>query len=211
MVTWDSFKRFDPILSNINNNIFDSLGFVVKVTKQRQQWLQNWYQFHWACFCPWFSTSSSCGTSDQDLSSICSSTQNEEHCKQLLLSDPRTKYSDPPLISIISIELALKQARYNLREFTGYRNNSTDPNLWKSFGDCTVKYKAVVDDLDKAFGLSKRGDYKWVLKEGTPMKSVYDCENHLPLSSPTMAITEDMLLALETMFGVASYVVYKTS
>ncbi|KAI4318754.1 hypothetical protein MLD38_032424 [Melastoma candidum] len=154
---------------------------------------------------------STCGTSDSDLSWICSLTQNDEHCKQLLLSDPRTNSSDPPLISLISIELAHKQATYNLGEFTGYRDNSTDPSLGKLFGNCTEMYQAIVYDLDKVYGLSKQGDYKGVLNEGTPTKEVYDCENDLPPSLPTMAITEDMLLALETLSGVASYVVYKTS
>lgn len=148
---------------------------------------------------------SSDGTSDWDLSVICSLTKNEDLCTKFLRSDPRTDSADPPLLSIISVELSLKQSQGLLTTFTSFRENSTDVNLTRSYGVCVKNYLAIMDDLNKAYGFSKGKDYDNVIKATPPLSLDSNCENGLPQPSPTAADSEVMLVAIRAISSVAQY------
>lgn len=103
---------------------------------------------------------------------------------------------DLPLLSVISIELTLNQDKNNLGTFINYCDNSTNQSLWTYCDVCTMKYQTIKDVLDKAYGLSKQGDYNGVIRARLLILHVHDCKNALPQPSPPVTITEDMLLTI---------------
>lgn len=148
------------------------------------------------------------GVPRETLAAICSQTQNQETCQSILLSDPRTDSAGLPLLSLISIEAAQKQADVNLQAFSSLlRNLSTgNPALQKAYWTCVSLYREIEKELRVAHRLSRQGKYRQVAIAGPSTDPVYECENGLPLSSPTAAITEDMLLTLQTFSSTAAFV-----
>ncbi|KAI4383569.1 hypothetical protein MLD38_009391 [Melastoma candidum] len=117
------------------------------------------------------------GTSEWDLTAICSHTVEKDLCVKFLRSDPRTDSSDPPLLSIVSIELSLKHAQGLLVTFTSFRENSTSAVLAKSYGQCVSNYLVIIDGLNKAYGFSNGKDYDNVIKATPPLSLDSSCEN----------------------------------
>ncbi|KAF8018289.1 hypothetical protein BT93_H3248 [Corymbia citriodora subsp. variegata] len=147
------------------------------------------------------------GVSQQTISTVCSQTQNDELCASLLNGDPRTASADLPLFSLLSIELAQKQAARNHETFAQLRDNTTgDPNLQKGYANCTSLYDKLEADLRRAHELSEARKYEEVIKEGPGYAPAYDCLNGVGFTPVLGEITRDMLIALETYSSVASYV-----
>ena len=76
------------------------------------------------------------GVTQDILPTVCYQPRNQETCEIILESDPRTKSADLPLLSVISLELSMKQASKTYNTFLGFRGNSTDPGLISCFGKC---------------------------------------------------------------------------
>ncbi|OWM72406.1 pectinesterase inhibitor 2-like [Punica granatum] len=148
------------------------------------------------------------GVPQETLAAICSQTQNQETCQRILGSDPRTGSADLPLLSLISIDAAQKQADSNLNTFSALLRDSTrnNPSLQNAYGTCVSLYQEIQKELGAAHDLSKQGKYDEVDKAGPSTDPAYKCENGLPSSSPTAAITEDMLLTLQTFYSVTAFV-----
>ena len=150
--------------------------------------------------------SCSCGVTPAVLATICSQTQNQEICESILTSDPRTASADLPTLSLISLELTMKQASDNNQSFTQFRDNTTNPSLKNDFSNCVTLYKDMQDKLNAAYLLSKQRKYKDITDLGQLTTLAYNCENGLPSDSPTAAITEDMLLTSQTAISVNAYI-----
>ncbi|KAJ0014745.1 hypothetical protein Pint_19549 [Pistacia integerrima] len=140
------------------------------------------------------------------ISSICSQTQNQEICEIILLIDNRTNSADLPLLSLISIEVAMKQVDKNYQAFCQFHDNTTDPGLKISFENCVRIYQNMKDIIRKDYKLSQQKQYKSICDLGKLTTLAYDCENGLPSNSPTAAITEDMLLHAQTVAYTNSFV-----
>ncbi|XP_039156171.1 uncharacterized protein LOC120287437 [Eucalyptus grandis] len=147
------------------------------------------------------------GVSQQAISTVCSQTQSDELCASLLNGDPRTASADLPLFSLVSIELARKQAERNLETFARFRDNTTgDSQAQKGYANCTSLYGKVEADLRRAHELSEAKQYEEVIKAGPGSSPAYDCFNGVNFTLALGEITRDMLIALETFASVASYV-----
>ncbi|XVE63151.1 hypothetical protein DITRI_Ditri06bG0177300 [Diplodiscus trichospermus] len=140
------------------------------------------------------------------LATICSQTQNQETCEKTLQSDPRTKSADLPLLSVISLELALKQAGKTYNTFLRFRDNSTDPGLRSCHGKCVGLYEEMKRKLQVDLRLSRRKQFKKITDLGGLTTLAYNCENGLPSDSPTASITEDMLLTIQSATYVNEFV-----
>ena len=150
--------------------------------------------------------SCSCGVNPDVLATICSQTQNQEICESILTSDPRTSSADLPTLSLISLELTMKQASDSYQSFTKFRDNTTNPSLKNDFSICVTLYKDMQDKLKAAYLLSEQRKYKDITELGQLTTLAYNCENGLPSDSPTAAITEDMLLTSQTAISVNAYI-----
>ncbi|GKV01486.1 hypothetical protein SLEP1_g14036 [Rubroshorea leprosula] len=102
-----------------------------------------------------FVTCPSHGVIQDVLATICSQTQNQEYCIGLLQSDLRTSSADIPLLSLISLELAIHQADENYQAFVQYKKNSTQKGLSDSFGNSATFYQDMKDKLQADHQLSK--------------------------------------------------------
>lgn len=124
------------------------------------------------------------GRSDCDLYAICSSTRNEDTYKKFLQNDWQTVSSDWSLLCAISVELALKQVEINLGAIIHILDTTADQNFIRLYGECTLKYVNILDDLKMVYDLSKQGNYDGVISAGPPVSLASDCENPLPQPSP---------------------------
>ncbi|CAK7340483.1 unnamed protein product [Dovyalis caffra] len=118
------------------------------------------------------------GITEDILAAICSQTQNQETCEAILESDSRTGSADLPLLSLISLELLSKQASKNYNSFVWFRDNSADPALKKSFGNCVAFYKDMQDKLKVAHRLSQQRQYKSIHELGQLITLTYNCTVH---------------------------------
>ncbi|GKV01492.1 hypothetical protein SLEP1_g14042 [Rubroshorea leprosula] len=111
-----------------------------------------------------------------------------------------------PLLSLISLELAIRQADENYQAFVQYKKNSTRKGLSDSFGNCVTFYQDMKDKLQADHQLSQQRQFEKITNLGGLTTLAYNCENGLPFSPPTASITEDMLLTLQTASYVNEYV-----
>ncbi|KAB5529128.1 hypothetical protein DKX38_019209 [Salix brachista] len=147
------------------------------------------------------------GITEDILAAICSQTQNQETCEAILESDPRTGSADLPLLSLISLDLLSKQADENHSSFVQFRENSTDLDLKRSFGNCVKGYSDMQGKIKVALELSQKRQYKRINELGQLIKLAYSCENGLPSNSPTSGITETMLLTSQTAVYVNQFLI----
>ncbi|KAL9378837.1 hypothetical protein Peur_027319 [Populus x canadensis] len=147
------------------------------------------------------------GVTEDILAAICSQTQNQETCEAILESDPRTTSADLPLLSLISLELLSKQADKNHNSFVQFRDNSTDPDLKRSLGNCVTDYNDMRGKIKVAHQLSHKRQYKRIHELGQLIKLAYNCKNGLPSNSPTSGITETMLLTSQTAVYVNQFLI----
>ncbi|KAF9669827.1 hypothetical protein SADUNF_Sadunf13G0005000 [Salix dunnii] len=147
------------------------------------------------------------GITGDILAAICSQTQNQETCEAILESDPRTGSADLPLLSLVSLELLSKQADKNHNSFVQFRENSTDLDLKRSFGNCVTGYNDMQGKIKVALRLSQKRQYKRINELGQLIKLAYGCENGLPSNSPTSGITETMLLTSQTAVYVNQFLI----
>ncbi|KAK1582722.1 hypothetical protein Q3G72_017638 [Acer saccharum] len=151
--------------------------------------------------------SPSSGVSQDVLATICGQTQNQETCEKALQSDPRTISADPPILSLISLELTMKQVDMNFNAFSQFRDNTSDPALKIAFESCVTLYQNMKDILRADYKLSQQRKYDRITDLGQLTTLAYNCENGISSSiSPTAGITEDMLLIAQTAVYTNSYV-----
>uniref|UniRef100_A0A2N9FU97 Pectinesterase inhibitor domain-containing protein n=1 Tax=Fagus sylvatica TaxID=28930 RepID=A0A2N9FU97_FAGSY len=150
--------------------------------------------------------SPSLGVTPDVLATICSQTQNQETCENILTSDQRTSSADLPTLSLISLDLTTKQASDNYNSFTQFHDNATDVSVKNGFDNCLRLYQDMQDKLKAAYTLSQQRKYKDITELGQLTTLAYNCENGLPSDSPTAAITEDMLLTSQTAASVNAYI-----
>ncbi|XVF57630.1 hypothetical protein PTKIN_Ptkin06aG0220800 [Pterospermum kingtungense] len=150
------------------------------------------------------------GISQDVLATICSQTQNQETCEKILESDPRTKSADLSLLSLISLELATKQATKTYNTFMGLQGNSSDPSLRRSLGKCVGLYQDMKRKLQADLRLSRQKQFKKITGLGQLTTLAYNCENGLPSDSPTAAITENTLLTIQSAIYVNEFVSHST-
>lgn len=112
----------------------------------------------------------------------------------------------PPLLSLISIELATKQADKNYQAFCQFYDNTNDPGLKISFENWIRIYRNMKDILQKDYKLSQKKQSKSINDLGKLTTLAYDCENGLPSNSPTAATTQDLLLHAQTVAYTNSFV-----
>ncbi|XVF05918.1 hypothetical protein REPUB_Repub06bG0003100 [Reevesia pubescens] len=146
------------------------------------------------------------GITQDFLRTICSQTQNMEICGEILGSDPRTESADLPLLSVISLELAMKQAYQNYITLLELHVNSTDPTLEASFAKCLVLYKDLKHKLEDDLLLSLQKQFKNITNLGGLTTLVIDCENGIPLNAPANSITRDMFLTMQSAIFVHEFV-----
>lgn len=146
------------------------------------------------------------GVSQDILRAICSQTQNQEICKRILDGDTRTSSADLPLLSIISLDIAMKQANKSYNTFSQLHGKSTNPTLKSSFNNCVGFYHQIQDIIKQAHNLSMKRQYKKITQLGEMATLAYKCENGLPLSSSTGGVTRDMLLVSQIAASVNLYV-----
>ncbi|CAI9103593.1 OLC1v1002106C1 [Oldenlandia corymbosa var. corymbosa] len=140
------------------------------------------------------------------LYSICSQTQNEETCIQVLESDPRTRSSTLPQLSLISINLTRKQAQENHLVFTSLRNNATSPSLKVAYERCRTLYKQMLSNINVAYQLAKQGKYKDIDQLGKAQDFAYKCENGVPPESKTAGYTMKMLITCQSSASVNAFI-----
>lgn len=99
----------------------------------------------------------------------------------------------------------MKQVVENYNTFSQLRDNSTDHR--DSHENCVRIYGRMKDILRVDHELSKQKAYKMMDDLGDLTTLAYNCENGLPSTSPTAAITEDMLLMAETAVQTHLYIV----
>ncbi|XVF05917.1 hypothetical protein REPUB_Repub06bG0003000 [Reevesia pubescens] len=146
------------------------------------------------------------GITQDFLKTICSETQNMEICGEILGSDPRTESADLPLLSVISLELAMKQAYQNYITLLELHGNSTDLTVVTSFAKCLTLYKDIKHKLEDDLQLSLQKQFKNITNLVGLATSVIDCENGLPLNIPTSSITGDMFLTMQSAIYVHWFV-----
>ncbi|KAK1575213.1 hypothetical protein Q3G72_003528 [Acer saccharum] len=101
--------------------------------------------------------------------------------EKTLQSDLRTISADPPLLSLISLELTMKWVDMNFDDFSQFRDNTN--------------YK-----------LSQQKKYDSIADLGQLTTLAYNCENGISSSSSSSAgITEDMLLIAQTAVYTNAY------
>ncbi|XP_027158632.1 uncharacterized protein LOC113760275 [Coffea eugenioides] len=140
------------------------------------------------------------------LYTICSQTQSEEICVRILESDPNTKSSTLPQLSLISINLTREQANKNYKIFRDLQANTTAGSLRRSYGKCSRIYKQMIDKINDAYQLSQLGRYEDIHQLGQAQTLAYNCENGLPSNSTTAADTESMILTCEAAASVNLYI-----
>ncbi|KAL3538315.1 hypothetical protein ACH5RR_001681 [Cinchona calisaya] len=148
----------------------------------------------------------SSGVTHDTLYTICSQTQNEEICVQILEKDPNTNSSTLPQLSLISINLTSQQANKNYETFTELKANTNDSSLRSCYGNCLTIYQQMIDKIKEAYQLSQQGRYKDINQLGQAQTLAYDCENQLPSNSTTAADSETMILTCEASASVNLYI-----
>ncbi|KAL3515909.1 hypothetical protein ACH5RR_022811 [Cinchona calisaya] len=149
---------------------------------------------------------SSSAVNHDTLYTICSQTQNEEICVQILESDPRTKNSTLPQLALISINLTREQANKNYKNFRHFQANTSAGSLRRSYGKCVTIYQQMIHKINDAYLLSQQKRYKDIHQLGQAQTLAYNCENGLPLNSTTAADTETMILTCESSRSVNFYI-----
>lgn len=152
-------------------------------------------------------TSPTSGVTQETLASICSQTQNQEICEGILESDPGTTSADLHGLSLISINLTMKQGSSNYDTFTKFMDNSTDTALKESFRNCVSLYNSIMEMLKVAYQLSEKKEYESITQPGESQTLAYNCANGLPIDSPTDGISRDMIITCETSASVNQYIV----
>lgn len=150
--------------------------------------------------------SPSYGVTHEILYTICSQTQNEEICVQILERDPNTNSSTLPQLSLISINLTGDQANKNFKIFTELRANTTSASLRAAYGNCRAIYQQMKNKINEAYQLSQQRRYKDIHQLGQVQTLAYKCENGLPSSSTTAPYTEWMILTSEASSSVNLYI-----
>ncbi|KAJ7977837.1 Pectinesterase inhibitor, partial [Quillaja saponaria] len=88
------------------------------------------------------------GIPQETLMQICFFTQSEETCEQILRSDPRTSSADLPLLSLISIEQTIKQAKENYDSFSQLHKSAGEAKVKDALTKCLTMYKTSIDKLN---------------------------------------------------------------
>lgn len=149
----------------------------------------------------------SSGVSHDILTTICSKTQNHDACERSLESDSRTRSADLPKLSLISIELTMKQADHNHRTFSDLRDNATDPRLEDSFRNCVGFYKEMQAQIRAAYHLSQKRQYQKITELVQSERLAHECASGIPINCLEIdALTTTMLLAIKTSESVNQYI-----
>ncbi|KAK3199082.1 hypothetical protein Dsin_022497 [Dipteronia sinensis] len=131
----------------------------------------------------------------------------------ILKSDPWTALADLPQLSLISIELAIKQADSNIKSFTEIVANSTDPQITRRCSPCVGIYKDIKSLVQEAHHISE-------LKHYADITEIFDASLHLAYKCAALCsvnsialdpLSQDMISRCETCQSVNKYMVSQSA
>ncbi|KAK3172141.1 hypothetical protein Dsin_022490 [Dipteronia sinensis] len=155
----------------------------------------------------------SSGISEEILKTICSVEHSGARCMSILKSDPRTASADFPQLSLISVELAIKQSDSNIKSFTEIVANSTDPQITKRCRPCIGIYKDIKSQVQEAH---HKSEYKLY----ADISEIFDASLHLAYKCAALCsvnsialdlLSQDMISRCETCQSVNKYMVSQSA
>lgn len=154
-----------------------------------------------------FYISSSFGVSNETLTSICSKTQHPKECVTSLQTVSYTTSADLPKLSLISLNLTSNQADQNLEAFRDLSHNATRAKPKKEFDDCVRLYRGVKPQIEAAYLLSQKRNYKNNTGLFQAKELALRCE--IGVTDNSLVIRElhdSMVLKLDTSITVNQYI-----
>lgn len=151
-----------------------------------------------------FSIPYSTAISSETISIICLPAKDPPFCTKLLESDPRTSSADVPLLSLISIDLAMAEANPIYDNYFQIRSATKDPKLQKECDVCLAVYQQIKDALINCRQYSTAGDYQKVIDAKPKISDVLLCAGVMDPSFVELA--ENMPNTLDMLTMVAAYV-----
>ncbi|KAJ4825353.1 hypothetical protein Tsubulata_039704 [Turnera subulata] len=146
------------------------------------------------------------GISRRVVTNICSQTQTQELCIDILEGDPFTNAADLPSLSLISLGILQDRADDNYNIFSQFSANTTDPALNNAFDDCVKIYQDIQDKVRADHGLSLNRQFKDITDLGELIQPTNTCQNGIPNSIPTADVSQDMVLKIQIAAFVNQYV-----
>lgn len=144
------------------------------------------------------------GIIHESLVTICSKTSDPSLCQKILDKDPRTFSADLPKLSLISINLTMKQADQNIESFSNLsKNTSAYAKYKKGFKHCVGIYHEMQGNIARAYEMSQQ----MLFRDNGPLiaskKLVLSCAKGIPINSLRIeAMHKVMILSLETSVSV---------
>ncbi|KAK0599105.1 hypothetical protein LWI29_002413 [Acer saccharum] len=156
----------------------------------------------------------SSGIHEEILKTICSAGHSGTRCMSILKSDPQTASADLPQLSLISFELAMKQADSNIKSFKEIAaTNSTDPQITKRCSPCVGIYKDIKSLVQEAHHKSELKHYADISEIfDASLQLAYKCAALCSVNSIALdQLSQNMISRCETCRSVNKYMVSQSA
>ncbi|KAM7255982.1 hypothetical protein ACFE04_011723 [Oxalis oulophora] len=143
---------------------------------------------------------------EQDLTQLCTRTQDPPYCTQILLSDNRTNSSDFRGLAQISIDIAESISTGALTMIGSLEAQATDPEIKDRYEKCSINYNALVGFLDGAKQKLSSADFDGVYNFGARGGvEASSCEARFDNSNPIFQMSHNLGTLTKFLSEIAIY------